>query len=151
VIDHVIPVCKGGTADPENLITACHDCNAGKSGRLIGQSAPTETDRLRLNQEMKEQVEAAKAVQMASQARREMRQDVVDFWCDVTGRREVSSATIYVICSYVEKLGAELVFRWIEIAASKVGHSDVKMGRYISGIRRHYLEELEQPEEFEAF
>ena len=31
-IDHVVPVTLGGTDDPANLVTACADCNAGKSG-----------------------------------------------------------------------------------------------------------------------
>jgi hypothetical protein len=30
-IDHVVPVALGGTDLPENLVTACKDCNAGKS------------------------------------------------------------------------------------------------------------------------
>lgn len=30
-VDHVDPVALGGTDEPTNLITACQDCNAGKS------------------------------------------------------------------------------------------------------------------------
>ena len=30
-IDHVIPGTLGGSDDPSNLVTACTDCNAGKS------------------------------------------------------------------------------------------------------------------------
>ncbi len=30
-IDHVAPVALGGSDEPENLVTACADCNAGKS------------------------------------------------------------------------------------------------------------------------
>lgn len=30
-IDHVKPVALGGTDEPENLVTACADCNGGKS------------------------------------------------------------------------------------------------------------------------
>jgi hypothetical protein len=30
-VDHVIPVALGGTDEPANLVTACKDCNAGKS------------------------------------------------------------------------------------------------------------------------
>jgi hypothetical protein len=30
-VDHVLPVTLGGTDDPTNLVTACADCNAGKS------------------------------------------------------------------------------------------------------------------------
>jgi 5-methylcytosine-specific restriction protein A len=33
VVDHVVPVAKGGTADPSNLQTLCEPCNAGKSDR----------------------------------------------------------------------------------------------------------------------
>jgi hypothetical protein len=31
-VDHVIPVCEGGTDDPDNLVTACMACNQGKEG-----------------------------------------------------------------------------------------------------------------------
>lgn len=30
-VDHVIPVTLGGTDSPDNLVTACGDCNAGKT------------------------------------------------------------------------------------------------------------------------
>src|SRR3990167_3510397 len=30
-VDHVRPEALGGTHDPENLVAACIDCNAGKS------------------------------------------------------------------------------------------------------------------------
>lgn len=30
-VDHVVPVALGGPSTPENLVTACRDCNAGKS------------------------------------------------------------------------------------------------------------------------
>lgn len=41
-IDHVVPVALGGSDAPENLVTACKDCNAGKSstsptGPLVAQ------------------------------------------------------------------------------------------------------------------
>lgn len=34
-IDHVLPCSKGGTNDLNNLVTACRDCNRGKSERKI--------------------------------------------------------------------------------------------------------------------
>lgn len=36
-IDHVVPTTLGGSDDPSNLVTACADCNAGKSS--IAQDA----------------------------------------------------------------------------------------------------------------
>lgn len=35
VIDHLIPVSRGGDSEPDNLVTACKSCNSGKSGRLL--------------------------------------------------------------------------------------------------------------------
>lgn len=35
-IDHVLPVALGGTDAPDNLVTACRDCNAGKSSTNPG-------------------------------------------------------------------------------------------------------------------
>lgn len=34
-IDHIIPICKGGKNDLNNLTTACFDCNRGKSGNEL--------------------------------------------------------------------------------------------------------------------
>lgn len=34
-VDHVVPRAAGGTDDPANLITACADCNQGKSDKLL--------------------------------------------------------------------------------------------------------------------
>lgn len=31
-VDHIVPVVEGGSNDPINLLTACQDCNGGKSG-----------------------------------------------------------------------------------------------------------------------
>lgn len=33
-IDHVMPVALGGTDDSSNLVTACRDCNAGKTSTM---------------------------------------------------------------------------------------------------------------------
>ena len=37
VVDHVLPVALGGSDDADNLVAACHDCNAGKAS-----TSPTE-------------------------------------------------------------------------------------------------------------
>lgn len=31
-LDHVVPVCEGGSDDEMNLVTACWECNRGKGG-----------------------------------------------------------------------------------------------------------------------
>lgn len=37
-IDHVVPICQGGTNDPDNLVPACMACNARKGGRTPEQA-----------------------------------------------------------------------------------------------------------------
>lgn len=39
-IDHIIPVARGGTNEFGNLITACFDCNAGKTDEPLGDVLP---------------------------------------------------------------------------------------------------------------
>lgn len=36
-VDHVIPRCKGGTDDLENLVASCPTCNMSKGGRPVNQ------------------------------------------------------------------------------------------------------------------
>lgn len=31
-VDHIVPVCEGGSDDPINLNTSCWECNSGKAG-----------------------------------------------------------------------------------------------------------------------
>jgi hypothetical protein len=141
-VDHVIPVCQGGTNDRENLITACQDCNLGKAGRHPEQAAPTDADRLRLAQERNEQMAAFEAARMARASRERMTQEVVNFWCECSGRESMDKSTLSVILKYVEDFGAERVFEWVEKTALRYPHfNDQRMGKYISGIRRGFLEE----------
>lgn len=35
-VDHIVPVARGGTNEPANLVTACRDCNEGKGPRHSG-------------------------------------------------------------------------------------------------------------------
>ena len=40
IIEHVIPICQGGPTTLENVLPACHWCNASKSGRDLLQWLP---------------------------------------------------------------------------------------------------------------
>lgn len=38
-VDHVVPRTLGGSDLPDNLVAACHDCNAGKSSTFVDLAA----------------------------------------------------------------------------------------------------------------
>jgi 5-methylcytosine-specific restriction endonuclease McrA len=46
VLDHVLPVVDGGTDDETNLVTACWECNAGKSDRPLFAPVPAIPERV---------------------------------------------------------------------------------------------------------
>lgn len=58
-VDHIIPVCKGGYNDVLNLVTACYDCNHGKQGNSLDDSAVISKQLAQLQElnERREQVE----------------------------------------------------------------------------------------------
>lgn len=39
-LDHYVPVCQGGTSEPDNLFTSCLLCNSVKSGKSYESAAP---------------------------------------------------------------------------------------------------------------
>lgn len=48
-VDHVKPVCQGGSDEMENLKTACFECNRGKTGARLDQA----TGEYRVSQKIK--------------------------------------------------------------------------------------------------
>ena len=58
-IDHIEPVSKGGSDHILNLVTACRDCNRGKSDRLLSDDSVIEKQRKQLEeaQARREQLE----------------------------------------------------------------------------------------------
>lgn len=145
VVDHVTPVCQGGTNDPENLITSCSTCNAGKAGKTPTQAAPNESDRLRLAQEMREQQEAFERVKLSIAAREETEQNICDYFCEATGRDSMNKQSLGILASFVERHGVEPVLQWIDIASMKLaGKREVEVVKYICGIRRRWIEQTGQ-------
>lgn len=67
-VDHVIPVVLGGTDDPSNLVTACVECNGGKTSVAPDQATIEDVSNAQLRW--------ARALEAAAEQRRaEMRPD----------------------------------------------------------------------------
>lgn len=58
-IDHIRPVSKGGTNDILNLVTACRDCNRGKTNKELSDKTAVKVQKQQLDdmQERREQLE----------------------------------------------------------------------------------------------
>ena len=58
-VDHIKPVSKGGTNDIMNVVTACRDCNSGKTNRELSDDSAIKVQKKRLDdmQERREQLE----------------------------------------------------------------------------------------------
>lgn len=67
-VDHVTPVALGGGDDPSNLVTACVDCNAGKSS--MSPDAPLVADVAQRAVEWGRGIAAYNAAQMANRRKR---------------------------------------------------------------------------------
>ena len=68
-VDHVLAVALGGGDEPNNLVTACSDCNAGKSSTTTDAALIEDVDATALM--------FAKAVERASDIRRSQQVDLV--------------------------------------------------------------------------
>lgn len=58
-LDHIIPVCEGGSNHDENLTTSCFDCNRGKGKTELGVIIPSnleKLERLKLAQQQYKQI-----------------------------------------------------------------------------------------------
>lgn len=70
-IDHVHPVADGGTNDMDNLVTACWDCNRGKSDRLLSAVSQSLEDKAAEVHEREAQIRAYNEIMEASKTRKD--------------------------------------------------------------------------------
>lgn len=85
-VDHIDPVAAAGTNDILNLITACFDCNSGKSDRKLSDNTvlDKQRDQLELLQERKEQIEMMFAWQKGLAAiKDDVTTQLSDYWSEL--------------------------------------------------------------------
>lgn len=139
-LEHVIPVCKGGTDDEANLRTACWDCNAGKGAKEIGETIPTDADGFRQAQELAEQQRKAQQLADAIESRKQYRQEIVNLWCETIGEKTCDKRSVSTVMNLIDEFGASTVGEWLEIVSSKT-MTELKSIKYLCGIARNVREE----------
>jgi hypothetical protein len=119
-VDHVVAVANGGTNDPANLVTACADCNGGKS------SIPLEAKRLAKRpaaEELRDHAEQIREFLAAQRevdaARREAVGMVAEFWTSTIG---LMSQKMYDrLGKVVQEWPHESIVKAIQITAARMG------------------------------
>jgi tetratricopeptide (TPR) repeat protein len=132
VIDHLIPVAKGGTDDFDNLITSCDDCNSGKSDKLI----QTFTGGL-TKEERAKQIQVRRSSIL--QARRERLDEIRDCWKNALNKRRLSVSDEEAIMRFIERYEPDWIIAAISIAGKKKGLSE--HAKYAGGILRKWAKD----------
>lgn len=145
-VDHVIPVAEGGTDDDSNLITACKDCNAGKSKFLLSKVVPTDSDNLRIAQELKEQIDLATIAKDAAKSRMELREVLAKYWAQVFNNYEPKHDEISRLVSLAWEFGPDVVMDWIDQTNAR-GIYGWKAVQYLGGIAKNHRSDSEKEEE----
>lgn len=141
VIDHIKPVCEGGTNDETNLITACVSCNQGKAGKPIATQVQNESHRLALHQEFKELKALQEEALLAAHAERELRETIGDTYCEIFGVDSIPPYALGRYVTMVKQHGPKLVFEWMGYASDNItgSRSPLQVLKYIYGIRRKVM------------
>jgi len=140
-LDHLIPVCKGGKNNIDNLITACFDCNRGKSGNELTSIPKTlieksECRRLALIQYKEYQ-------KIISDEKNQMDIDInsIEIVYNTIFEDYIFTEKFKIsVKNFIKLLGVEVVINAMETACSKMRHED-KALKYFCGICWNIIKE----------
>lgn len=131
-LDHVIPVCQGGDDSTANLVAACEDCNAGKSGVPLDQAievVETEVERGR------ERLAQMKAVQkLAIEERKFMDAAVEEVAAAFGWDHPLELTEDRSIRVFLQKLPLADVLNAVNICQSKIQDNPRQQFKYFCGI-----------------
>lgn len=152
VIDHLVAVANGGSNEPENLVTACEPCNAGKSDLVIEEATlpPITPEAERALQESVARQRRMVALRMeARELRLRARQAFIDEWAAQFGARAEGERYLDPLVDFpsdgtvdalVERYGLDEATRAIAILADSWFKGSVRGDeaaiRYLHGILR---------------
>jgi hypothetical protein len=133
-IDHMHPVSKGGKDTIDNLLTACFDCNRGKSDGLLSTLPETVADKAALMAEKMEQLKAFERL-IKSQRRHEEKQinEVEEAFQVHFDGYSFTPKFRESVRLFISKLPAHVVVNYMHLACTRVPRKD-DATKYFCGI-----------------
>lgn len=142
-VDHIIPVCKGGKNNIDNLVTACFDCNRGKSGNeldSIPESLISKSERIKIAK--KQYLDFQKVLKEHNEAIQKGVLMVEDIYSNIHVDYCFTESFKISVSNFIEKLGLDIVMNAMKIACSRVFQSN-KVLKYFCGICWNEIREKE--------
>ena len=144
-LDHIYPRAKGGGDEVINLITACWDCNRGKSAKIISKIAPrpdADLAFLRVQQEIAEVKRFVAAEKKLAAMNKKLVASLQSIWVEYL--TEDRHPTARVLLPWVKRYGADEVATSIKLASTAYMRGNfgsynatTKAIRYVGGILRN--------------
>lgn len=133
-VDHIIPVSRNGGNGIDNLITACFDCNRGKSDIPLTSIPESLSDKAARIKEAESQLRALR--KMAAMKEQRIEDDAWSVVHALYGdeKNEIRRDWFLSIKRFNERLDLADVIRAAEIAATKKAHASDSRFKYFCGI-----------------
>jgi hypothetical protein len=144
-VDHVVPVADGGGDDPANLVTACADCNLGKSDVPLDQSRLNPASPTQSMIDHAEQIRAyMDAVAEVEQLRVDMTVEIDQKWDRLLGA-PMAGPMFKELPYWIGAIGYERVLEAVTIVAGR-GLRGERCNRYFFAILRNMRDGTIRPE-----
>jgi hypothetical protein len=134
-IDHVKPVCEGGTNSMDNLVTSCQSCNLGKSGISLTDIPQNLADKATLALEKRKQLEGYNNILMRIREAEEADiWDIANILGDAHNHRGTAHRdTIRAIRIFMKRLDYHIIWDAMQNAVDKIPHSEHQAFKYFCG------------------
>lgn len=144
--DHVVALADGGADDINNLITACFDCNRGKSDKSLSEVPKRVSQNLEAIQDKELQIIEYNnfLVQIHKRIRKDINAVAKVFGDSYSTRDLTEEFKQTSLRRFLEKLPTPVVKEAMEIACAKFPWSPSKATRYFCGICWNTIRRNEQ-------
>lgn len=132
--DHIDPVANGGSNDIDNLITACFDCNRGKSADLLSDVPKALKDRTEEIKEREAQILGYNKILAERRDRIENEAWAIIETLEGGPVESYNKKRLQSIKMFLEKMAFYDVDHAAEIASSKFSYTTNKAFKYFCGV-----------------